>query len=96
MNIGKAIRELRKGQQLSQEQLSVKADITQAALSAIENGVRPNPETLKNLSSALNVSEALIYIMGMEKSDVADTKQSLYDELFPVIKSLVQKLAVPN
>lgn len=96
MNIGKAIRELRKQQKLSQEQLAVKADITQAALSAIENGVRPNPETLKNLSTALSVSEALIYVMGMEKSDVADSKQGLYDELFPVIQTLVTKLAVPR
>lgn len=96
MNIGKAIRELRKQQELSQEQLAEKAGITQAALSAIENGVRPNPDTLKNLCSSLNVSEALIYIMGMEKTDVAETKQGLYDELFPVIKTLVQRLAVPK
>lgn len=96
MNVGKAIRELRKTQDLNQEELAAKARITQAALSAIENGVRPNPETLKNLSRALNVSEALIYVMGMDKTDVPDSKHDLYDELFPIIQSLVTKLAVPK
>lgn len=96
MNIGKAIKELRKTQKFNQEELAIKAGITQAALSAIENGVRPNPETLKNLSAALNVSEALIYIMGMDRSDVPASKHDLYDELFPIIQSLVTKLAVPK
>lgn len=96
MNIGKAIRDLRKQQGLTQGELASQAGITQAALSAIENGTRPNPETLKNLCSALNVSEALVYIMGLEKSDVADTKRDLYDELFPVIQNIAQRLAVPK
>lgn len=93
MNIGKAIKALRKQQQLSQEQLAQKAGLTQAALSAIENGVKPNPENLKNLSSVLAVPESLIYAMGMEKGDVPPHKQVLYDELFPVIQSLVERIS---
>jgi transcriptional regulator with XRE-family HTH domain len=97
MNIGKAIRELRKKQDLSQEQLATMAGLTQAALSAIEkNGVRPNPANLKKLCEALNVSEALVYIMGLEKADVSESKQGLYDELFPIIENIATRLAVPK
>ncbi len=94
MNIGKAIRELRKQKGFSQEELGEKAGITQAALSAIESkGVRPNPDTLKNLCLTLKVPESLVYVMGMERIDVPQEKQILYDELFPVIQDLLKKVA---
>ena len=92
MNLGKAIRELRKQQSMSQEQLAQKANITQAALSQIENGKRPGITTLKKLSAALKVPESLIYVMGMEKDDVPPEKALLYEKLFPVIQSLVSQI----
>lgn len=93
MNIGKAIKEIRKEKRFSQQELSAQAGITQAALSAIENGARPNPETLTNLCKVLKVPESLVYVLGMEKTDVPVEKQIIYDELFPVIASLVMKVA---
>jgi transcriptional regulator with XRE-family HTH domain len=96
MNIGKAIKELRKRQGLSQQELASKAKMTQAALSQIENGKRPGTETLKKLSSALGVSESLIYVMGLEQEDVPEHRSSLYNELFPVIQDLVAKLSSPG
>lgn len=96
MNVGRAIRELRKQGSLSQEQLASSAGITQAALSAIENGKRPGIETLKNISTALGVPEALIYAISMEKDDVPASKRVLYDELFPIIQTLVMKVANPS
>jgi transcriptional regulator with XRE-family HTH domain len=93
MNVGKAIKELRKRQALSQEELAAKAKMTQAALSQIENGKRPGTETLKKISAALGVSESLVYVMGLEREDVPEERISLYDELFPVIQGLVSKLA---
>lgn len=92
MNIGKAIKELRKQQGLSQAELAQSSNITQAALSHIENGKRPGTNTIINIANALNVSESLIYIMGMEKGDVPKQNQILYDELFPVIQGLVHKI----
>jgi transcriptional regulator with XRE-family HTH domain len=94
MNLGKAIKDLRKEQGLSQEQLAKAANITQAALSQIENGKRPGSGTLKKVSKALKVPVSLIYVVGIEKDDVPKEKQVLYDQLFPVIQSLVMKIAV--
>lgn len=92
MNIGKAIKGLRKQQGLSQAELAQSSNITQAALSHIENGKRPGTTTIINIANALNVSESLIYVMGMEKGDVAKENQILYDELFPIIQGLVHKI----
>jgi transcriptional regulator with XRE-family HTH domain len=94
MDIGKAIKDLRKSKGLSQAELSGAAGITQAALSGIENGKRPGIETLTQLSNALGVPESLIYVLGMEKEDVPKQKQVLYDQLFPVIQELVKRIDV--
>lgn len=93
MNLGKAIRELRKAADMNQEVLAKKAGITQAALSGIENGKRPGERTLRKISAAMGVPESLIYVMGMEKGDVPEEKALLYDKLFPVIQELVRQIA---
>lgn len=93
MNLGTSIKELRKNQHLSQSDLAEKAGMTQATLSKIENGVRPNDESLDAISRALNVPVALLMAMGMEKDEVAPEQQTLYDELFPVIKDMIFRLS---
>ncbi|MCG9900880.1 MAG: helix-turn-helix domain-containing protein [Hydrotalea sp.] len=92
MNIGKAIKQLRKQQGLSQSELAKVTNITQAALSGIENGNRPSHETLANLCNALKVPESLIYVLGIEREDVPSEKKQLYDSLFPVIQDLIFKI----
>lgn len=94
MNIGIAIKELRKLKGLSQIELARAANITQAALSQIENGKRPGEGTVKKISQALNISEAHLYIYGIEKKDVPENKRQIYEQLFPVIKDLLNKVVV--
>ncbi len=93
MNLGTAIKELRKSKGLSQVELAEKANLSQTALSQIEKGKRPGIQTLKNISTALEVPESLIYVMSIEKEDVPPQKQTLYEKLFPVIKGLVVQIA---
>lgn len=93
MNLGTAIKELRKSKGLSQIQLAKKASLSQTALSQIEKGKRPGIQTLKKISTALEVPESLIYAMSIEKDDVPAHKQMLYEKLFPVIKGLVIQIA---
>jgi HTH-type transcriptional repressor of puuD len=94
MDLGKAIRELRKQSGLSQKELAQKASITQAALSQIENGKRPGIQTLKKISEALEIPESLIYVMGLETGDVPKERSLLYEKLFPVIQDLVKQIVV--
>ena len=57
MKLGNNILKLRKGCKLSQEQLAEKVDVTRQTISNWELGeTSPNPEQLKLLSKALNVS----------------------------------------
>lgn len=93
MNIGSAIRDLRKRKGLTQEELSAIAKISKNAMSSIENGARPSTETLKRLCKALDVTESLIYVYGMEKEDIPEGKRDLYDRLYPVIRNMVGQLA---
>lgn len=93
MNIGKAIRDLRKQKGLSQSQLAKAANITQAALSGIENGNSPNSANLEKISFCLGVPVSLIYAVAIEKGDVPEEKKVLYDNLFPIIKSLVIQIS---
>lgn len=93
MDLGKAVKEIRKSKGLKQDQLAKKAGITQAALSQIENGKRPGSGTLQKLSSALEIPESLIYAMGIEKSDVPIQNQTLYDDLFPIVENLIKRIA---
>jgi transcriptional regulator with XRE-family HTH domain len=94
MNLGKAIKELRKSEGLSQQELSVAANITQAALSQIENGKRPGSATLNKLSKALKVPVSLIYVLGMERDEVPKEKMQLYNDLFPVIQTMIRQIAM--
>ena len=53
MNIGRAIKEIRKRKGLSQLDLSEATDISQTSLSQIESGnKRPNPSSLKKICKA--------------------------------------------
>lgn len=57
MKLGDIILKLRKDCKLSQEQLAEKVDVTRQTISNWELGeTSPNPEQLKLLSKALNVS----------------------------------------
>jgi len=89
MNLGRAIKELRKKQGLSQEELALASSITQAALSQIENGKRPGSGTLVKVSKALKVPVSLIYALGMDKEDVPKEKRVIYDQLFPIVQNLI-------
>jgi transcriptional regulator with XRE-family HTH domain len=93
MNIGNSIRELRKSNGMSQEDLAVKAKLTQAALSQIERGKRPGLDTTKRLAKALKVPESLLYAMAIEREEVPEENRPLYDSLFPVIQNMIKQLA---
>lgn len=70
MNIGEAIRDLRKKRNMSQIELAKKSKTTQASLSMIENGQsRPGDGLLHDICNALEVPPAVLYIMSLERSD---------------------------
>ncbi len=61
--LGSRIRQLRKQQQLSQEELAAKAQVDLTSISEIESGLRnPSLKTLHKIARALNVSLAELFL----------------------------------
>lgn len=95
MNLGKSIQSLRKSQGLTQEVLAERSGLSRPAISQIENNsVRPEEETLTRICKALDVPLSLLYINSFEKEDVPESKQGMYDQLFPIIKNMIEQLAL--
>lgn len=93
MNIGIAIRSIRRQLGITQYELAEKCSISQTSLSQIENGIkRPSTRTIKKVCEVLEVPESVIYILGMQETDVPDSRKSVYDMLFPSIKSMALQI----
>lgn len=95
MNLGLAIKRIRTEKGISQGSLAEQCEISQTSLSQIEKGVkRPNPKTLKNICESLEVPETIIYLYGMEESDVPEEKKELYNHLYPTVESMIKRLLI--
>lgn len=93
MNIGLAIKTVRTRSGMSQEHLSKTSGLSQTSISQIENGIKqPTKKTIGKLCKVLKVPEALLYIIGLENTDVPSSRKKMYEQIFPEIKQLAQKL----
>ncbi len=93
MNLGYAIRSVRKQVGITQYELAERCNISQTSLSQIENSVkRPSTRTIKRVCEVLEVPESVIYILGMQETDVPTSKKGVYDMLFPSIRNLALQI----
>lgn len=95
MNIGKAIKELREMQDMSQAELARKSKLTQANLCNIELGAIFNPrkDTLKKLSAALKVPEPIIALLAIEPGkDPKRGRAPLYKVLRAILIAYIPAL----
>lgn len=96
MNIGTAIKRIRKQKGLNQLDLSEKAGITQTALSQIESGKKsPNTRTVEKISEALQIPVSLLYLLAIEDNDVPDSKKDDFQKLFPKLRDFVLDIMMP-
>jgi transcriptional regulator with XRE-family HTH domain len=97
MNIGKAIRSIRKKLSVSQSELSQKCKLSQTSLSQIETGSkRPSQRTIAKICKALDVPESVIYIVAMKEADVPEGKKDAYSLVYPSIRSLALQMLSPE
>ncbi len=93
MNIGAAIKSIRKKMGITQYELAEKCDLSQTSLSQIETGLkRPSQRTITKVCSVLDIPESIIYIVAMQESDVPASKRGVYDLVYPSIKSLALQM----
>jgi XRE family transcriptional regulator, regulator of sulfur utilization len=89
MNIGTAIKSVRNQVGLSQEQLSERTGLSQTSISQIENGVKqPSKKSIRAICRALEIPEAVLYIIGLEDTDVPPSRKKMFADLYPEIKDL--------
>lgn len=71
MNIGNKMKELMKKQNISQKDLSIRLNTTEATISRYINNLRePNFETLANIATALNTT--VDFLLGKTKNEDVD------------------------
>ncbi len=93
MNIGYAIKSIRRQLGITQYDLADKCGISQTSLSQIENGIkRPSNRTIKKVCEVLDVPESVIYIIGMQDTDVPVSRKDVYDMIFPSIRNLALQI----
>jgi transcriptional regulator with XRE-family HTH domain len=93
MNIGSAIKSIRKKLSITQYELADKCDLSQTSLSQIETGIkRPSQRTISKVCAVLDIPESIIYIVAMQESDVPASKRGVYELVYPSIKSLALQM----
>jgi transcriptional regulator with XRE-family HTH domain len=90
MNIGYAVKFLRKTKGLKQKDLAKQAGISGNALCSIEKaGAMPQKETLHRIAEALDVPTAYIVFFALERGDIPQHKQMVFDQLYDSMKHLL-------
>ena len=80
MNIGGAIKLLRKKKEITQKDFCDKVGISQASLSQIESGKkRPKVKTLENICSNLNVTQGALMVLSLTEEDFPKDKKEFYN-----------------
>lgn len=93
MNIGNAIKVVRTHYGLSQEDLSLKTGLSQTSISQIENGVKqPSKRSIIKICNTLEIPEAILYIIGIEDSDVPASRRKMFEKLYPDIKEIAVQI----
>ena len=93
MNIGKAIKDLRKQSGFKQVEFADKCGLSQSYLSSIEKGNKePTLSLLKQISSALSMPMPILVFLSLDKDDVSRKKRDAFELLEPTLKSLISDL----
>ena len=78
MNLGNAIKTLRKQKKITQKQLAELSDISTNALCSIETGQSfPSMATIGKICSSLNVPESYLLLFSITEDDIPDIEELL-------------------
>jgi transcriptional regulator with XRE-family HTH domain len=90
MNIGTAIKMLRKKKGFSQTELGEKCNLSVNALSQIETNVTfPQKGTIKNICQALEIPVSYLLFFAINDEDIPEEKRAVFNSLNQTIKSLL-------
>jgi transcriptional regulator with XRE-family HTH domain len=95
MNIGNAIKDLRKQKGLKQTDFADQCGLSQSYLSSIEKGRKePTLSILKQIANALSIPMPVLVFFSLDHEDIAESKQEAFKMLEPSIKGLISDVFI--
>jgi transcriptional regulator with XRE-family HTH domain len=92
MDLGLAIKSIRKQKGLKQNQFAEICEITPSYLSQIENNNKePNLSILKIISNNLGTPLPILFFLSLDNDDINPEKKEAFKMIAPSIKSLVNQ-----
>jgi transcriptional regulator with XRE-family HTH domain len=92
MDLGSAIKNIRKQKRQTQGEFAARCGISQTYLSQIENNQKePNLSTLKLISEQLKLPLPILFFLSMNEEDVPSNKRDAFAIIRPSINSLVNE-----
>jgi transcriptional regulator with XRE-family HTH domain len=92
MDLGLAIKSIRKQKGLKQNQFAKLCDITPSYLSQIENNNKePNLSVLKVISNNLGTPLPILFFLSLNNDDINPEKKEAFKMIAPSLKSLVNQ-----
>ncbi len=93
MEIGTAIREIRKSKSITQKELAVKCNLSNNSITQIElNNTFPKKDTIKKICKALKIPTAFLLFYSLTEKDIPKNKREIYRILTPLIKKLIVEI----
>jgi XRE family transcriptional regulator, regulator of sulfur utilization len=90
MNIGGAIKELRKHRGIKQKELAAGAGISINALCSLElNKAFPKRETIEDICKVLSIPSAYLLYFSVDNNDIPEDKRKVFHQLHGTIKKLL-------
>lgn len=94
MKLGTAIRHIRKEKmKMTQAEFCKLVDISQVYLSQIEGGSRnPGMEIIENIAKAAGTPLPVLFLFGIEESDVKPEKLEFYRFMRPTLEKMLDTI----
>jgi XRE family transcriptional regulator, regulator of sulfur utilization len=93
MNIGQAIKDIRKSKKISQTDLSYTCGITQAYLSQIENNLKsPTLQILNEICEKLETPIVVLFFKALNAEDIPEPKRNTFNLIYPSINQLISSV----
>jgi len=90
MDIGNAVKTLRKVKGITQRELAQKCDISVNALCQIEKNVTfPHKNTIQKLCDVLQIPTSYLLFFSISEEDIPEEKRGLFKSLTPTIKAIL-------
>lgn len=91
MNIGTAVKSLRKEKGLGQKELAEKCDISVNALSQIEtNATFPHKKTIEKICYALKIPVSYLLFFSIDDEDIPADKKEAFNYLNGAVKNVLK------